>query len=150
MKKAIVYFSASGVTAKRAKELASVSDAMLYEVKPEVPYTEYDLDWRNKKSRSSVEMMDKSSRPAIVEDIPDLFGYDLVYIGFPIWWGVAPRVINTFIDKADLNGKKIYVFATSGGSGIDYALNDMKKTYPFLNIVGGSIVSGAIDKDLYK
>ena len=100
--KLIAFFSASGVTRKAAEALSAVSGADTYEIVPEEIYTDEDLDWRNKKSRSSAEMQDESSRPAIKGNLPDLSSYDTVYIGFPIWWGVAPRIINTFIEKSDL------------------------------------------------
>ena len=147
MKKLIAYFSVSGVTKRAAEQLATVTGADLYEIRPEKPYSREDLDWRNKQSRSSLEMMDPSSRPALAE-IPDVSSYDMVYIGYPIWWGVAPRPVNTFIESAHLEGKPVFIFATSGGSGIDYALNDMKKTYPDLDIRGGKLLKGKVESDI--
>ena len=113
----VAYFSASGVTAKAAWKLSEAADADLYEIKPKVPYSSADLDWTNKKSRSSVEMNDPKSRPAMAEP-PRLAGYDTVFVGFPIWWYQAPRIIQTFLESADFSGKTVIPFATSGGSGM--------------------------------
>jgi Flavodoxins len=119
MKKALVaYFSASGVTEKVAKELARTAGADLFEIKPDPPYTAEDLDWRNKQSRSTLEMADPDCRPAIVGGVEDMGAYDTVFVGFPIWWGREPSVVDTFLDSADFTGKKIVPFCTSGGSGI--------------------------------
>ena len=105
MKKLIAYFSVSGVTKRAAEQLACLTGADLYEIRPEKPYSREDLDWRNKQSRSSLEMMDPSSRPPLAQSVPDVSSYDMVYIGFPVWWGVAPRPVNTFIESAHLEGK---------------------------------------------
>lgn len=148
MKKLIAYFSVSGVTKRAAEQLACLTGADLYEIRPEKPYSREDLDWRNKQSRSSLEMMDPSSRPPLAQSVPDVSSYDMVYIGFPVWWGVAPRQVNTFIESAHLEGKPVYIFATSGGSGIDYALNDMKKNYPSLDIRGGKLLKGKVESDI--
>ena len=148
MEKLIAYFSVSGVTKCEAEQLASLTGADLYEIRPEKPYSREDLDWRNKQSRSSLEMMDPSSRPALAKSVPDVSSYDMVYIGFPVWWGVAPRPVNTFIESAHLEGRPVYIFATSGGSGIDYALNDMKKNYPSLDIRGGKLLKGKVESDI--
>ena len=110
----VAYFSCSGVTAKAAKRLATVVGADLYEIKPETPYTREDLNWMDKKSRSSVEMNDPASRPAIAGKIENMDEYDVVFVGFPIWWYVAPTIINTFLESYDLSGKTIVPFATSG------------------------------------
>lgn len=115
-KKLVAYFSVSGVTAKLAKRLANAVDADIFEIKPEKPYTTADLDWTNKKSRSSVEMSDKSFRPAVAEKLDNIADYDTIYVGFPIWWYVAPTIINTFLEQYDLTGKTIIPFATSGSS----------------------------------
>lgn len=117
-KKLVAYFSAGGVTAKLAETLADAINADLHEIRPAVPYSEADLDWTNKKSRSSVEMNDKSFRPAIADHINDMAQYDTIYVGFPIWWYVAPTIINTFLESYDLTGKTVVPFATSGGSGM--------------------------------
>ena len=148
MEKLIAYFSVSGVTKCAAEQLASLTGADLYEIRPEKPYSREDLDWRNKQSRSSLEMMDPSSRPALAKSVPDVSSYDMVYIGFPVWWGVAPRPVNTFIESAHLEGRPVYIFATSGGSGIDYALNDMKKNYPSLDFRGGKLLKGKVESDI--
>ncbi len=119
MSKALVaYFSASGVTAKLAKTLADAIGADLHEIKPQQPYTAADLDWTNPKSRSTVEMKDKSFRPAVANTVENMAQYDTIYVGFPIWWYVAPTIINTFLEQYDLTGKTIVPFATSGGSGM--------------------------------
>ena len=114
----VAYFSASGVTEKLAKNLAQAVNADLYEIKPEKPYTSADLDWRDKNSRSSVEMNDKTFRPAVSGKLENMLEYDTIYVGFPIWWYVAPTIINTFLEQYDMNGKTIIPFATSGGSGM--------------------------------
>lgn len=114
----VAYFSASGVTARLAKTLASAIGAELFEIVPETPYTDADLDWMNKRSRSSVEMNDKSFRPAVANKVGNMAAYDTVYVGFPIWWYVAPTIINTFLEQYDLTGKTVVPFATSGSSGM--------------------------------
>ena len=113
----VAYFSCSGVTKKLAQTLAGVVKGELYEITPAQPYTAADLNWQDKNSRSSVEMRDKSSRPAISGSVKDFAQYDTVFVGFPIWWYVAPTIINTFLESYDFSGKKIALFATSGGSG---------------------------------
>ena len=125
-KKLVAYFSASGVTANVAKELAKAADADLYEIKPEVPYTKADLDWQDANSRSSVEMRDKSSRPALADGDANIADYDVVFVGFPIWWYVAPTIINTFLEKYDFSGKTIILFATSGSSGFGKTVEGLK------------------------
>lgn len=117
-KKLVAYFSASGITAKLAKTLASAVGADIFEIKPEQPYTDADLDWKNKNSRSSVEMRNKSFRPAVAGRVENMSEYDTIYVGFPIWWYVAPTIINTFLEQYDLTGKTIVPFATSGDSGM--------------------------------
>ncbi|MBP3893247.1 MAG: NAD(P)H-dependent oxidoreductase [Atopobiaceae bacterium] len=119
MAKALVaYFSASGTTARVAERLATSIGADLFEIVPEVPYTAADIDWRNKSSRSSVEMGDRSSRPAIASHVDDMASYDVVFVGFPIWWYREPSIIDTFMESYDFAGKTVVPFATSGGSGI--------------------------------
>ena len=117
-KRLVSYFSASGVTAKLAKTLAAAVGADLFEILPEKPYSAADLDWTNKESRSTIEMNDKSFRPAVANRVENMAEYDAVYVGFPIWWYVAPTIINTFLEQHDLTGKTIVPFATSGGSGM--------------------------------
>ena len=116
-KKVVAYFSASGVTKRAAERLAKAAGADLFEIKPAVPYSQADLDWTNKKSRSSVEMGNPDSRPEIAERLENMEEYDTVFLGFPIWWYVAPTIIDTFLESYDFSGKTIVPFATSGGSG---------------------------------
>ena len=116
-RKLVAYFSASGVTKRAAERLAKTAGADLFEIKPAVPYSQADLDWTNKKSRSSVEMGNPDSRPEIAERLENMEEYDTVFLGFPIWWYVAPTIIDTFLESYDFSGKTIVPFATSGGSG---------------------------------
>lgn len=125
----VAYFSASGVTRKVAHNLADILKADISEIKPAVPYDRADLDWNNSNSRSSVEMNHPMARPEIAEKI-DVAPYDKIFIGFPIWWYTAPRIINTFLESADFTGKKIYLFATSGGSGLGTTVTTLKRTCP--------------------
>ena len=126
----VVYFSATGTTKAAAQRLAKEHNADLYEITPEQPYTAADLDWTNKQSRSTLEMQDKSSRPAIKGHCERIADYDTVWIGFPVWWYTAPTIINTFIEAHDLGGKVLNVFATSGGSNVTGSASDLKKAYP--------------------
>lgn len=142
-KKLVAYFSASGVTAKVANALAEAVGSTLHEIKPEVPYTAADLDWMNKQSRSSVEMSDKSSRPAIKDKLDDMADYDVIYLGFPIWWYVAPTIINTFLESYDMSGKTIILFATSGGSGFGKTVEALKCSCPDSDIKEGKIVKAS-------
>ena len=148
MSKLIAYFSASGITKNKAGQLSEVTGADLYEIVPAEPYTKADLNWMDKKSRSTIEMNDKAFRPALAETVHDFSQYDTVYVGFPIWWYTAPTIINTFLETFDLSGKKIVLFATSGGSGIDKAVNDLKKQYPALDIIGGKLLNGKVTGDI--
>ena len=141
-KRLVAYFSASGVTARVAKNLASAAGADLYEIKPAVSYSRADLDWTNKQSRSSVEMRDKSSRPALADTGADIASYDTVFIGFPIWWYIAPTIINTFLEAYDFSGKKIVLFATSGGSGFGKAVESLQPSAPGAQIIAGEILNG--------
>jgi len=125
-KKLVAYFSASDVTAEVAKTLAEVTGADLYEIKPKVPYTKADLNWMNKNSRSSIEMKDSSSRPVINDKSANIAVYDVVFVGFPIWWYVAPTIINTFLESYDFSGKTIVPFATSGGSGFGLTIEKLQ------------------------
>ena len=138
------YFSAEGRTAKVARKLAQDTGSDIYEIKPEVKYTKADLNWMNKNSRSSVEMNDKSFRPAIVTGDIDVSVYDEIYLGFPIWWYVAPTVINTFLESCDLSGKKIILFATSGGSGFGNTAAELRPSAPGAEIVESDVLSGII------
>ena len=130
MKTLVAYFSATGTTKAAAQRLAKELNADLYEITPEVPYTDADLNWRDKNSRSTLEMKDKSSRPAIKGRCDNIAEYDVVWIGFPVWWYTAPTIVNTFIEAHDLSGKTLNVFATSGGSGVEGSAGDLKKAYP--------------------
>lgn len=131
MKKTLVaYFSATGTTKRAAEKLAKEKNADLFEIVPAQPYTAADLDWRDKESRSTLEMKDKSSRPAVSSKLENLDDYDTVWIGFPVWWYTAPTIVNTFIDSYDFSGKVLCVFATSGGSGVEGSATDLKKAYP--------------------
>ena len=130
MKTLVVYFSATGTTKAAAQKLAKEFNADLYEITPEQPYTDADLDWRDKQSRSTIEMQDKSSRPAIQGRCENITDYDVVWIGFPVWWYTAPTIVNTFIEAHDLSGKTLNVFATSGGSKVEPCTADLKKAYP--------------------
>lgn len=143
MKKILVaYFSASGVTAEAAKKIAAATGGELYEIAPAQPYTPADLDWRNSRSRSTLEMNDPASRPAIAGEIKDVSGYDTIFIGFPIWWYVEPRIIDTFLDSGDFTGKTIIPFATSGGSGIAAAERSLKEHCPAAAWKKGRLVNG--------
>ncbi len=148
MSKLVAYFSASGKTAEKARELAAVAGADLYEIVPAERYTKKDLNWLNWRSRSSVEMKNKSSRPALAETEHDFSAYDGIYIGFPIWWYTAPTIINTFLETFDFSGKKIMLFATSGGSGIEKAVKELSERYPELDIAGGKLLKGKVTGDI--
>ena len=148
MKKTLIaYFSATGNTKAAAQKLAKEFNADLYEITPEQPYTDADLDWRDKTSRSTIEMNDKSSRPALKDGgkVKNLEQYDVVYIGFPIWWYTAPTIINTFIEANDFTGKTIVPFATSGGSNIKKACEDLQTAYPKYKFGEGKLLN-SIDK----
>ena len=125
-KKLVAYFSASGVTAKVAQMLADAVGADIHEIRPKIPYTKADLNWMDKKSRSSIEMNNKTIRPEIAESNIRIDGYDVVFLGFPIWWSVAPTIINTFLESADFSGKKIILFATSGGSKFGKTVEELR------------------------
>ncbi len=144
MSKALTaYFSASGTTARVAKELAQAAGADLYEIRPKTPYTRADLDWTDKSSRSSVEMNDKTSRPALADRDANIGAYDTILLGFPIWWYVAPTIINSFLESYDFSGRKIVLFATSGGSGFGKTVAGLKPSVAADTvIVEGKILNG--------
>ena len=146
-KKLVAYFSASGTTAAAAKALAEAADAGLYEIKPQIPYTSADLDWTNKKSRSSVEMNDKSSRPALADRNAPVADCDVVFLGFPIWWYTAPTIVNTFLESYNFTGKTIILFATSGGSGLGRTAADLKPSAPGAVIRDGKLLNGRQTKE---
>lgn len=133
----VAYFSASGVTAKVAGNLANAVGADLYEIAPEVPYTKADLNWMNKKSRSSVEMADRSSRPAIAAKVENMEQYDTVFVGFPVWWYREPSIIDTFMESYDFSGKTVVPFATSGGSGLGDSYRNMQELSPDAKVRDG-------------
>ena len=150
MKKLVAYFSATGTTRKAAERLAKAVGADLFEIKPAVPYTHADLNWHNSHSRSSVEMNDPASRPEIAERFDRMDEYDVVYIGFPIWWYVAPTIINTFVESYDFSGKTILPFATSGGSGMGKTVEVLKLLSPKANWNPGVMVNRMSDSELAK
>ena len=150
MKILVAYFSASGVTEGVAKQLADVTGGDLHKIQPEQPYTEADLDWRDKQSRSTLEMQDKNSRPAITDKLTNMQDYDVVYVGFPIWWYTAPTIINTFMESYDFKDKTVIPFATSGGSDIKKACEDLKAAYPDVNWKEGKLLNRASKDDLKK
>lgn len=138
-RKLVAYFSASGVTAKLAETLSEAIGADLYAIEPEVPYTKADLNWMNQNSRSSVEMKDPASRPAIAGKRDNMDEYDTIFIGFPIWWYVAPTIINTFLESYDFTGKTIIPFATSGGSGMGKTNEKLQPSCPGAKLVEGKV-----------
>lgn len=138
----VAYFSASGVTQSVAETLSKVASADLYEIKPKVAYTSADLDWTNNKSRSSIEMNDSAFRPPMAENISDISQYDTIFIGFPVWWYVAPTIINTFIEANDFTGKTVIPFATSGSSGIENCEKNLQKQYPHIDWKKGKLLNG--------
>lgn len=148
MKTLVAYFSASGQTAKLAKTLAGVTGGDLFEIAPETAYTAADLDWMDKKSRSTIEMKDPKSRPAIAGKVADMAQYDTVFVGFPIWWYQAPRIIETFLESYDFSGKTVIPFATSGGSGMGRTVDELRKLCPNANWKAGKMVNGVSDKAL--
>ena len=142
-KKLVAYFSASGITAGVAKKLAKEANADIYEIKPAVQYTKADFNWMDKTSRSSIEMSDHNSRPEIADKNADISKYDTIYLGFPIWWYIAPTIINTFLESYDFSSKKIILFATSGGSGFGKTLINLKSS-----AVGAEIIEGKVNPTL--
>ena len=141
-KSLVAYFSASGVTKAVAENLAEAADADIYEIKPVVPYTNADLNWMDKNSRSTVEMKDWNSRPEIIEDDANIENYDKIFVGFPIWWYIAPTIINTFLEKYDFSNKKIILFATSGGSGFGRTVENIRPSVAdSTEIVEGKILN---------
>ena len=147
-KKLVAYFSASGTTKKAAERLAKAMGADLFEIKPKVPYSSADLNWMDKKSRSSVEMNDKSLRPAIAGKELDVSGYDTILLGFPIWWYVAPTIINTFLEAYDFAGKKIVLFATSGGRGFGNTVKELQPSAPDAMIVEGKLLNNVSGQEI--
>lgn len=147
-KKLVAYFSASGTTKEAAERLAKAAGADLFEIKPVIPYSSADLNWMDKNSRSSVEMNDPDSRPEIAETIPNMADYDTVFIGFPIWWYVAPHIIHTFVESYDFERKTLVPFATSGGSGMGRTVDELRKLCPNADWKAGKMMSGVSDQAL--
>lgn len=147
---AVVYFSATGNTQKIAVDIADITDSDIFEIVPKEAYTDDDLDYNNDDCRANKEMNDDSARPEIKDDIDSVLCYDTIYLGYPIWWSTAPRIIQTFLDTYDLSGKKIYTFCTSGGSDIDQSISDLKADYPSINFVSGKRFSSDDTKDTVK
>ncbi|MBQ7196369.1 MAG: NAD(P)H-dependent oxidoreductase [Synergistaceae bacterium] len=148
--KLVAYFSASGVTGSVAKKLAEASGADIYEIKPAVSYTSADLNWQNSNSRSSIEMKDKSSRPELADTNAKIEGHDVIFLGFPIWWYVAPTIINTFLEAYDFSGKKIILFATSGGSGFGNAVSGLQPSAPNAKIIEGKVFRRSVSVEELK
>ena len=144
----VIYFSATGTTKGVAQRIASAANADTYEIVPQEKYTDADLDWNDKTSRSTVEMNDPDSRPKIAGDLPDLSAYKRVFIGYPIWWNEAPRIINTFVEKEGLKGVTVIPFATSGGSGIDYSVRQLKAAYSAVGWREGRLLNAETDKEI--
>ena len=146
----VAYFSASGTTAKVAQKMAEAIGADLFEIKPETPYTSADLNWQNKNSRSSVEMNDCSSRPAIGIKVADMAQYSVVFVGFPVWWYREPSIIDTFMESYDFAGKTVIPFATSGGSGLGDSAANMQKLAKGAKVVNGKRFSAGASADELK
>lgn len=144
----VAYVSMTGTTANVARTIASVTGGELYEITPEKRYTDADLNWRNEKSRCYVEMHNPKFRPALKGKKADIADYDTIYIGFPIWWNIAPTLLNTFIEAHNLKGKTLIPFATSGGSSIDNSVRELKKAYPDIKWKEGKLLNGATEKSI--
>lgn len=147
-KKLVAYFSASGTTKKVAEMVADAAEADLYEITPKEAYTSADLNWMDKKSRSSVEMSDKKIRPEITGEDAKIENYDEIFIGFPIWWYVAPTIINTFLEKYDFAGKKIILFATSGGSGFGNTVKELQPSAPDATFIEGKLLNNTNKQEI--
>ena len=146
-KKLVAYFSASGVTAQVAKKLAEAVGADLFEIAPKVPYTKADLDWMDAKSRSTVEMKDPGSRPELAAVLSNAADYDTVYVGFPIWWYVAPTIVNTFLESIDLSGKTVVPFATSGGSGMGKTNEHLAPSCKGAKLLNGKVFKRSVSRE---
>ena len=142
----VAYFSVTGTTAKAAKALANAVDGELYEIKPAVPYTSADLNWMDKGSRSSIEMMDAHSRPALADVNAPVAVHDVIFLGFPVWWYVAPTILNTFLEAYDFTGKTIILFATSGGSGLGKSAAGLRPSAPRAKILDGRMLNGSLSE----
>lgn len=144
----VVYFSATGNTERVAKMIATAAQADLYKIQPAKGYTSADLDWHNKSSRSSVEMNDAKARPELSGSVSNWADYTTVYLGYPIWWDQAPRIINSFIESYDFSGKVVIPFATSGSSSITHSAQELKKAYPSINWQKGKLLNGVTQTDI--
>lgn len=150
-KKLVAYFSAGGITADAAKKIAQGANADLYEIRPEVPYTAADLNWQDKNSRSSVEMNDRTFRPALADKNANAEEYDVIFLGFPIWWYTAPTIINTFLESYEISGKTIILFATSGSTGFDKSAADLKVSVDDSTVVKeGIVIHGKQSEEEWK
>ena len=145
--KLVAYFSASGVTAKVAETLAEAIGADIFEIEPKVPYTEADLNWMNKNARSTIEMNDPNARPAISGSVENMEQYDIIFVGYPIWWGEAPRIVSTFIESYDFSGKTIVPFCTSGGSGIGSSASNLERLTSGATWLDGRRLNGSDSQD---
>lgn len=145
-KELVAYFSATGTTERVARDLAAATGADLFQIAPATPYTRADIDWRDKGSRSSVEMNDETCRPAIAGAVENMAAYDVVYVGFPVWWYVEPRIVDTFLESYDFAGKLIVPFATSGGSGLGKAPQRMQTLAPGAQVRQGAVLKGSPSK----
>src|SRR5574344_1931263 len=149
-KKLVAYFSCTGTTKSAAEKLAQYIGADLYEIKPEKLYTTEDLNWNNPKSRSSIEMKDPTSRPKISPQTLDMTLYDVVFVGYPIWWNLAPTIVNTFLETYDFTQKTVIPFATSGSSTISHSAQKLRETYPQIHWLEGRLIKGGIDQAFFK
>ena len=150
MKTLVAFFSASGVTRRAAEKLAAAAGGDLYEIRPAVPYTRADLNWQDKRSRSSLEMADPASRPALADTDAPVAGYDLIFLGFPIWWYTATTIIRSFLESYDFSGKTIILFATSGGSGLGKTAKELASSCPGAKIVEGKLLNGRLSEKELK
>ena len=148
IKKAVVYFSATGNTKSVAELIADGTEADIYEIVPTQEYTHEDLNYNDDNCRANLEMEDESARPDIENDLSDIKECDVIYLGYPIWWGTCPRIIQTLFESYDLSGAKIYTFCTSGSSGIEKSISDLKALYPEVNIVDGKRFDSATEADV--
>lgn len=144
----VAYFSATGTTAAAAQKLARVTGGELYEIAPATPYTAADLNWRDQQSRSYVEMHNPASRPALKSTKANIADYDVIYIGYPLWWHVAPTIINTFIESHNLSGKTLIPFATSGSQDVEFSVEKLKAAYPSLQWKPGKLLNGATEDSI--
>ena len=147
-KKLVAYFSASGVTRSVAQRLAAVAEADLFEIQPVTPYTKADLDWTDKSSRSSIEMQNPLSRPAIAKKFDNMDEYEVIFLGFPIWWYIAPTIVNAFLESYDFSGKTIVLFATSGGSGFGKTAEVLKPCAAGARLLSGRVLNGVSDREI--